>query len=192
MPEPQTIQATLFADWYTLSRTEQWRTRQRARYMRLRPASLRTLSPAAQDFADAVLNETIIPHKAASLTTPLRPSTRQALAEALSAWLANLLFAAAWGNWTAQSTRRERFTKLAVGWQAFMDCKAALEQAGLIVSVKGLAKSVYPVALSPIFRPTPALLEIAARHGVTAGGIADHFALEGPEDPETGLMVDHS
>jgi hypothetical protein len=190
MLDPNTS-AQLFAEWDDLSRADRWRRGQRARYMRLKPGSLRTLPPAAQGFADAVLSEIIIPHKAASLTTPMRPTTRQALAEASSALLANLLHAAAWGNWSAHAGRRERFTKLAIGHQAFTDCKVALEAAGLIVSVRGWS-CLDRGSLPPMVRPTPELLEMAARHGVTAGGIADHFALQDPEASAEELVMDQS
>lgn len=184
MLAPTTVPAALFTDWDDLTRSQQWRSRRLARYMNLKPGSVRKLPPAVQGFADAVLAEIITPHKSASLTTPLRPSTRQALAAALDVWLAELLHAAAWGNWTAQSLRRASFKKLAIGHQAFTDCKAALEAAGLLVAIKG--KAVPEDArgnLPPMFRPTPELLQLAERHGVTAGDVAAHY---GPEDPEAG------
>jgi hypothetical protein len=178
MLAPTAVPAHLLIEWDTLTRSQQWRGRQLARYMALRPDSVRKLPPAARGLADAVLNRTILPHKSASLTTPLRPSTREAIAAALDVWLSELLYAAAWGNWTAHSLRRASFKKLAIGHQAFVDCKAALEHADLIVAVAGQPQMGMLPGRPPMFRPTPKLLEVAAAHGVTAAAVAAHFGVD--------------
>lgn len=165
----------LFAPWDSLTDPEKYRRRNSARYMALAP---RNLSPAAQGLVATMMDETIIPFKAANLSTAIRPTTLEGLSVALGVWLAELLAAANRGLWVQHSIRRDSFRKLPIGWQAFTDCKGAMERDGLVVAVRGRwdQASGKPSYVAPIFRPTPKMLEVAEGHGVTPWDVGVHFA----------------
>jgi hypothetical protein len=99
--------------------------------------------------------------------------------------LADLLIAAADGEWAKRSVRPPSFTGQPVGRTAFEKVWKALEGAGMLDFIKGhrVQASGFKglVDASPCFRATAKLITFASDAGVTLAAVGSHFGFGRPD-----------
>jgi hypothetical protein len=164
--------------WEALTPTERRRRADTAGFATLRGGAV---SKAAQAMIDDLLENTIIPAKAAKAA--VRPSSHDKLRAALGAFVCDLLLAAAKGRAVKLSARKEAFTGRNIGRTAFEDVASALKAEGLLEHIKGYRAGMSgPKA--PVFCATPILVAAAQRHGIGLERIERDFAVTTPEPLE--------
>jgi hypothetical protein len=153
--------------------------RDAAHYMALRGGPL---SPEAVTLMTLLMNELVTPAEPVGKTT--RPSSTLKDRVALGAMLADLLIAAADGEWAKRSIRNPSFTGQPVGRTAFEKVWKALEGAGMLDFRKGHRVQAWGfiglVDAPPCFRATAKLIAFASDAGVTLEAIGSHFGFEKP------------
>ena len=111
----------------------------------------------------------------------------QKLRDATGALLADLLAAANRGLWGTGPTKQRGFTGNDIKWTAFDAVWRSMEQAGLLVHVKGHTRPkvgfIPAKHVAPVFRVTEELLALANKHGVTPWNVGLHFGDEKAVEP---------
>lgn len=169
--------ADFWRPWETLSDQERYNYRDLAYLMTLKASPS---SPQAVALVDDILTRVLVPAKAA--TAPggfVKPTSVLKLRTALGAILGDLLAATNQGRWAARTTKRDHDTGKAIKGTAFNSAKDALVAAGLLEHVKGFTRHNALKAsrrnISPIFRPTAGMLELADGYGVLPQAVGRHF-----------------
>lgn len=173
--------ADFWRPWETLSDLERRQYRDRAYVMMLQAAPS---SPQAVALVEDILTRFLVPAKATTAVGGVvKPTSVQKLRTALGAILGDLLAATNQRRWAARTTKRDKDTGKAIKGTAFNDAKDALVAAGLLEHVKGHTRDaelqLSRQHVSPIFRPTQDLLELAAGFGVPAQAVGAHFTFTG-------------
>lgn len=160
-------------DQFGYTKADRRRVSDDARIMGLKG---RAVSPEARQLVDAVAN---------SFLLPVRPTSRPKLIAALEATVADLLVASRAGQWTRRSLMAQSFTKEAVTRRMFEKVREGLGQAQLMEVIPGNYErdALIPSGRQTLFRPTQALIDFAAAHGVTLDTLPDHFSIERPNSP---------
>lgn len=151
-----------------------------ARVMGLRG---RAVSPEARRVASTLMD---------GILPPVRPTSRPGLLVAVEATISDLLVAARAGQWTRRSLMAPSFTGEAVTRRMFKKVRESFEDRQFIESIPGHYERGGLVASGrqTLFRPTAALLELAASHGVMLDTLPEHFSIERPvPPPSTDLLV---
>ncbi len=126
------------------------------------------------------------------IVPPVRPTSRPGLLVAVEATISDLLVAARAGQWTRRSLMASSFTGEAVTRRMFKKVQESFEDSQFIETIPGHYERGGLVASGrqTLFRPTVALLELAASYGVTLDTLPEHFSIERPvPPPSTDLLV---
>ena len=150
----------LFRPWDDLEIAERRERRDQARWLTL---AATPRSPAALALVDTILNDVVLPAKA--VQAHIGPKSLEKLRAATGALLADLLAAANRGLWAIGPTKQRGFTDIHIKWTAFDAVWRSLEQAGLLVHVKGHTRPkvgfIPAKHVAPVFRVTEKLLGLA-------------------------------
>lgn len=174
--------AELFRPWDDLKVAERRERRDKARWLTL---AATPRSTKAEALLDTILNDVVVPAKAAK--AHIGPKSLQKLRDATGALLADLLAAANRGLWGTGPTKQRGFTGNDIKWTAFDAVWRSMEQAGLLVHVKGHTRPkvgfIPAKHVAPVFRVTEELLALANKHGVTPWNVGLHFGDEKAVEP---------
>jgi hypothetical protein len=118
-------------------------------------------------------------------------ANRKKLKVAISAFLADLLSSN--GGWVFRSLKKDGFTGGRVGAAAFISLQQALRELALVEHREGVignwsgdlegGPDLVFRRWASRYRPTAALISLAAQHGINAANALDHFDYGLPKDP---------
>lgn len=154
------------------------------------------VSPAAEALVSYLINSAVVPFQAAKKR--IGPAMLGKYRQALSAFLGDLLAAAAKGCWGQRKTNNAALSGVPGGRRAFTDMRTALGAKRLIDELPGYIRLDELKAGMDLdnpygttcFRPTQALLSTAESHGVELERLADHFAPSRPRSREQTPRVE--
>jgi hypothetical protein len=174
----------LFRPWEELQNVERRERRDKARWLTL---SSTPRGPKASGLVEAILNDVVLPAK--RLKAHVGPASLEKLRAATAALLADLLAATNRGLWATGPTKQRGFTGKHIKWTAFDAAWRSLEDAGLLVHVKGRTQPkegfIPAKHVAPVFRVTEKLLALAEEHGVTPWNVGLHFGGDGAGEAAT-------
>ncbi len=166
-------------DQFGYTKADRRRASDDARIMGLKG---RAVSPEARQLVDTVAD---------AFHLPVRPTSRPKLIAALEATVADLLVASRAGQWTRRSLMAQSFTKEAVTRRMFEKVRQGLDQAMLMEVIPGHYErdALIPSGRQTLFRPTQALIDLAASLGVTLDTLPDHFSIARPSSPASQNLL---
>jgi hypothetical protein len=144
---------------------------------------------AAQALTDAAY-ELVLPQLIRAEARGTAKTNCKKLKVAISAFLADLLSAD--GGWVFRSLKKDRFTGGRVGAAAFISLQQALRELCLIEHREGVGNWSGDLEGGPDlvfrrwasrYRPTAALISLAAEHGINPANALDHFDYGLPKHP---------
>ena len=169
----------LFKPFAQLTTSDKFEVREHSRGMPLKGGPK---SQASMDLIDHLHVAVLIPHREGR-GTQTRPTALAAYKTALGALLPDLLTAARSGRWGAKSTSNKALGSAPGGQSAHKDVRKALEAAGLLEVLPGYGGvekrfgKEHKFGALTCFRPTAALVNIAAEFGIRLHDLHDHFTL---------------
>jgi hypothetical protein len=144
------------------------------------------VSAQAEALVSFLINSAVAPLQAAKKR--VGPAMLAKYRTALSAFLADLLAAAANGCWGQRKTNNAALSDCPGGRRAFSDMRAGLKAERLVDELPGYIRleelsrgqEVDNPYGATCFRPTPALLSLVKSHDISLEGLMDHFATSHP------------
>lgn len=154
------------------------------------------VSQEAEALVSFLINSVVVPLQAARKR--VGPVMLSKYRDALSAFLGDLLAAAAKGCWGQRKTNNAALSGVPGGRRAFTDMRAALGAKRLIDELPGYIRLDELKAGMDLdnpygttcFRPTQALLSTAESHGIELERLSDHFAPSRPRGREQTPCVE--